>query len=63
MNDTSEAERVFNEVSKDGRILMPLKWWWDRFGIQSLINRYGSDGPAHIQTVQASPLSNASSSA
>jgi PhnB protein len=53
MKDTSEAERVFNELAKDGRIVMPLeKTFWaarfgmlvDRFGIPWLINCDGSDG-------------------
>ena len=53
MNDTSEAERVFNELAKGGRIVLPLeKTFWaarfgmlvDRFGIPWLINCDGSDG-------------------
>jgi len=52
MNDTSEAERVFNELAKGGRIVLPLeKTFWaarfgmlvDRFGIPWLINCDGSD--------------------
>jgi PhnB protein len=52
MKDTAEAERVFNELSKDGRIVMPLeKTFWaarfgmvvDRFGIPWLINCDGSE--------------------
>ena len=53
MNDTSQAERVFNELAANGRIVMPLeKTFWadrfgmvvDRFGIPWLINCDGSDG-------------------
>ena len=52
MNDTSEAERVFNELAKGGRIVLPLeKTFWaarfgmlvDRFGIPWLINCEGSE--------------------
>ena len=55
MKDTSEAERVFNELATNGRIVMPLeKTFWaarfgmvvDRFGIPWLINCDGSDGTA-----------------
>jgi PhnB protein len=51
MKDTSEAERIFHELSQDGRIVMPLeKTFWaarfgmvvDRFGIPWLINCEGS---------------------
>jgi PhnB protein len=53
MKNSSEAEHVFNELAKDGRIVMPLgKTFWaarfgmvvDRFGIPWLINCDGSDG-------------------
>ena len=52
MNDTSEAERVFNALAQGGRIVLPLeKTFWaarfgmlvDRFGIPWLINCDGSD--------------------
>ena len=55
MKDTSEAERIFNELAKDGRIVMPLeKTFWaarfgivvDRFRIPWLINCDGSEGTA-----------------
>ena len=55
MKDTSEAERIFNELAKDGRIVMPLeKTVWaarfgivvDRFRIPWLINCDGSEGTA-----------------
>ena len=55
MTDTSEAERVFTELGKDGRIVMPLeKTFWaarfgmvvDRFGIPWMINCEGPDAPA-----------------
>jgi len=49
---TSEAERIFEQLAKDGRVVMPLeKTFWaarfgmlvDRFGIPWLINCEGSD--------------------
>jgi PhnB protein len=52
MKDTSEAERVFRELSEEGSVRMPLaKTFWaarfgmlvDRFGIPWLINCEGSD--------------------
>jgi PhnB protein len=55
IKDTSEAERVFNDLAKNGRIVMPLEeTFWaarfgmlvDRFGIPWLINCDGSDGTA-----------------
>jgi PhnB protein len=55
MSDTTEAEQVFKELSKDGRIVMPLEeTFWaarfgmvvDRFGIPWLINCDGSNRPA-----------------
>jgi PhnB protein len=51
IKDTSEAERIFQELGRDGRIVMPLeKTFWaarfgmlvDRFGIPWLINCEGS---------------------
>ena len=51
LNDTDEAERIFRELSRNGRIVMPLeKTFWaarfgvltDRFGISWLINCEGS---------------------
>jgi len=51
----TEAERVFQELAKDGRVGMPLeKTFWaerfgmvtDRFGIPWLINCEGSDVPS-----------------
>ena len=35
MSDTSEAERVFNELAQNGRIVMPLEktFWAARFGM------------------------------
>ncbi len=41
MNDTSEAERVFNELAKGGRIVLPLEktFWAARFGM--LVDRFG----------------------
>jgi PhnB protein len=55
ITDTTEAERIFNELRKDGRVVVPLeKTFWaerfgmvvDRFGIPWLINCEGSDRPA-----------------
>jgi len=51
LNDTAAAERIFRELSANGRIVMPLeKTFWaarfgvvaDRFGISWLINCDGS---------------------
>ncbi len=50
LQDTTEAERIFDEFEKDGRVTMPLqKTFWaarfgmvvDRFGIPWLINCEG----------------------
>jgi PhnB protein len=55
LKNTSEAECVFNELAKNGRIVMPLEeTFWaarfgmlvDRFGIPWLINCDASDGTA-----------------
>ena len=52
LKGSTEAERVFQELSKDGRVMMPLeKTFWaerfgmlvDRFGIPWLVNCEGSD--------------------
>jgi PhnB protein len=52
IKSTGDAERIFNELARDGRVVMPLaKTFWasrfgvvvDRFGIQWLINCEGSD--------------------
>jgi uncharacterized glyoxalase superfamily protein PhnB len=52
---TAEAERIFRELSTEGRVVMPLeKTFWaerfgmvvDRFGVPWLINCEGSDQPA-----------------
>lgn len=54
ITSTADAERVFHELAKDGRVVMPLeKTFWaerfgqlvDRFGIPWLINCEGSDQP------------------
>jgi PhnB protein len=54
LNSTAEAERIFHELAKDGKIVAPLeKTFWaerfgmvvDRFGIPWLINCEGSDPP------------------
>ena len=55
IQSTTDAERIFLELAKDGRIVVPLeKTFWaarfgmlvDRFGIPWLINCEGSDRPA-----------------
>jgi PhnB protein len=52
INSTTEAERIFNELGKGGRVAVPLeKTFWaarfgmlvDRFGIPWLINCDGPD--------------------
>jgi PhnB protein len=54
IKDTTEAERIFHELGKDGTVAMPLeKTFWaerfgmvvDRFGIPWLINCEGSEQP------------------
>jgi PhnB protein len=54
IKNTTEAERIFHELSKDGRVEVPLeKTFWaarfgmvvDRFGIPWLINCEGSERP------------------
>jgi PhnB protein len=54
INSTAEAERIFHELAKDGKIVALLeKTFWaerfgmvvDRFGIPWLINCEGSDPP------------------
>ena len=54
IKNTTEAERIFHELGKDGRIAVPLeKTFWaarfgvlvDRFGIPWLINCEESDQP------------------
>ena len=52
IKDTTEAERIFDQLGKDGKVTLPLeKTFWaerfgmvvDRFGIPWLINCEGSD--------------------
>jgi len=54
IKDTADAERIFHELAKDGRVVIPLeKTFWaalfgmvvDRFRIPWLINCEGSDQP------------------
>jgi PhnB protein len=54
IKSTTDAERIFRELARDGRIVVPLeKTFWaarfgmvvDRFGIPWLINCEGSDQP------------------
>lgn len=55
INSTTEAERIFNLLAKDGTVVMPLeKTFWaarfgmliDRFGMPWLINGGGPDKPS-----------------
>ncbi|HEX5715574.1 MAG TPA: hypothetical protein VF179_05405 [Thermoanaerobaculia bacterium] len=55
LTDTLEAERIFSELCRDGRIVVPLEeTFWaarfgmvvDRFGIPWLINCEAPDRPA-----------------
>ena len=57
IKSTADAERIFLELSRDGRVVMPLekKFWAarfgmlvDRFGIPWLINCEGSEEPAGL---------------
>ena len=54
IRNTTEAERIFHELARDGSVVMPLeKTFWaalfgmvvDRFGIPWLINCEGTDQP------------------
>ena len=56
IKSTAEAERIFNELGKDGRVTLPLeKTFWaerfgmvvDRFGIPWLIN---CEGPEQVSS-------------
>jgi PhnB protein len=58
IKDTAQAERIFRELGKDGRIVVPLeKTFWaerfgmvvDRFGTPWMINCEGSDEGAHAE--------------
>ena len=42
IKSTTDAERIFRELGKDGRVVMPLEktFWADRFGM--LIDRFGT---------------------
>ena len=55
IKSTADAERVFRELARDGRVVMPLEQtFWaarfgmvvDRFGVPWLINCEGRDQPA-----------------
>lgn len=57
LNDTTDAERIFRELSTDGTIVLALdKTFWadrfgmlvDRFGTPWLINAGGSDQPPGV---------------
>jgi PhnB protein len=42
MNDTAEAERIFNALAGDGRIVLPLEktFWAAKFGM--VVDRFGT---------------------
>ena len=55
IESTADAERIFNDLAGNGRVVMPLeKTFWaarfgmvvDRFGIPWLVNCEGSDQPS-----------------
>jgi PhnB protein len=55
IKSTDDAERIFNDLAKDGKVVMPLeKTFWaarfgmlvDRFGIPWMINCEGTDQPS-----------------
>jgi PhnB protein len=55
IKSTDDAERIFHELARDGRVVMPLeKTFWadrfgmvvDRFGIPWMINCEGANQPA-----------------
>jgi PhnB protein len=55
LQSTTEAERIFHELARDGKVAVPLeKTFWaarfgvlvDRFGIPWLINCEGSEQPS-----------------
>ncbi len=57
IKSTADADRIFDALAKDGRVVMPLeKTFWaarfgmvvDRFGIPWLINCEGSDQPLQV---------------
>lgn len=41
IDDTADAERIFRELGRDGRIVVPLEktFWAERFGV--LVDRFG----------------------
>jgi PhnB protein len=41
INNTADAERIFHELAKDGRVVMPLEktFWAERFGM--VVDRFG----------------------
>src|SRR5581483_3185149 len=41
LNNTAEAERIFHELGRDGRVVLPLQqtFWAARFGM--LVDRFG----------------------
>ena len=42
IDDTADAERIFRELGRDGRIVVPLEktFWAERFGV--LVDRFGT---------------------
>ena len=64
LNDTADAERMFRQLSANGRIVTPLeKTFWaelfgvvvDRFGITWLINCEGSENSSERNADQSQP--------
>jgi PhnB protein len=52
---TADAERIFRELGKDGKIVMPLEktFWADRFGV--LIDRFGTQWQINCEGSEQSP--------
>jgi len=64
LNDIADAERMFGQLSTNGRIVTPLeKTFWaarfgvvvDRFGVQWLINCDGSENSSEENVDHAQP--------
>ena len=62
ITSTADAERIFRELARDGKIVMPLeKTFWadrfgmvvDRFGISWLINCEGANPAATVRAEEA----------
>ena len=55
-SDATEAERVFEELGKDGRVVLPLEktFWAERFGM--VVDRFGIPWMINCEAVATSPL-------